>query len=80
MNNKYNIKLQLLGSKHPDYATSLNYLAMCYADIGNYEEALTLYKEVVKIRLQVLGDIHPDYAASLNNLALTYVNTANYKI
>ena len=63
------IRQRILGNEHPDYATSLNNLAVLYESIGSYERAEPLYLETIKIYGKVLGKEHPDYATSLNNLA-----------
>ena len=75
------IRLEALGDKHPDYATSLNNLATVvhmrsWASMrealhcGCNKQALAL-----AIRLEALGDKHPDYASSLNNLAGVHMCT-----
>ena len=69
---------QALGEEHRDYATSLNNLALLYAEMGNYDAAEPLYRQASDIRRQALGEEHPDYATSLNNLALLYVAMGNY--
>jgi len=73
------IREQVLGKEHPDYATSLNNLAMLYNSQGKYEEALPLYQEALKIYEQVLGKYHPYYALSLNNLAGLYDSQGKYE-
>ena len=66
------IRRTALGERHPDYATSLNNLALLYDAMGRHTEAEPLYKQAMEIRRTALGERHPDYAASLNNLALLY--------
>jgi len=66
------IRKEVLGEKHPVYANSLNNLAICYVNIGNYALAEPLHKEALKIRKEVLGEKHPDYILSLYNLANLY--------
>ena len=72
------IRKQSLGEKHPDYATSLNNLAMLYQDMGDYVKAEPLFQKALEIYKQTLGEKHPDYAASLNNLALLYKSMGDY--
>jgi tetratricopeptide (TPR) repeat protein len=50
---------QILGQQHPDYATSLNNLAVLYQSQGKYEQALPLYQQSLIILKQVLGNQHP---------------------
>jgi tetratricopeptide (TPR) repeat protein len=61
-----------LGESHPDYATSLNNLALLYDATGRLAEAEPLLKQALEIRHTALGEGHPAYADSLNNLAELY--------
>ena len=61
-----------VGPNHPDVATSLNNLALLYANQGEYTSAEPLYKRALTIREKALGPDHPSVAGSLNNLALLY--------
>jgi CHAT domain-containing protein/Flp pilus assembly protein TadD len=66
------------GSTHPDYATSLNNLALLYQAKGDYAQAEPLYQKVIEIEKIALGESHPDYASSLNNLAELYRIKGDY--
>jgi CHAT domain-containing protein/Tfp pilus assembly protein PilF len=66
------LRKQVLGDKHPAYATSLNNLAALYWAMGDYAKAEPLCRQASAICKQALGDKHPDYATSLNNLAALY--------
>ena len=72
------IRKQVLGERHPDYATSLNNLAWLYQAMGDDVRAEPLYRQALEIRKQVLGEHHPDYAHSLNNLAALYKSLGDY--
>ena len=72
------IREKVLGSEHPDVATSLNNLALLYQVQGNYSEAEPLYQRSLAIREKVLGSEHPSVATSLNNLAALYGAQGNY--
>jgi CHAT domain-containing protein/tetratricopeptide (TPR) repeat protein len=61
-----------LGEDHPDYARSLNNLAVLYRAMGNYAAAEPLYRQATEVYRTALGGDHPDYAGSLNNLAGLY--------
>src|SRR5204862_549164 len=63
---------QALGEKHPNYAASLNNLAVLYRSMGDYARAEPLYRQALDINKQALGEKNADYAASLYNLALLY--------
>jgi CHAT domain-containing protein/Tfp pilus assembly protein PilF len=69
---------ELLGDKHPEYAISLNSVAVLSAALGNAARAEPLYQQVSELRKQVQGEKHPDYASSLNNLAGLYVSQGKY--
>ena len=56
------IRRQVLGEQHPDFAISINNLAELYGGTGRYEEAEQLYRQAMEIRRQVLGEQHPDFA------------------
>jgi len=66
------IRGELLGHNHPDYATSLNNLATSYHAMGDYAKAEPLFRNALEIKKRVLGENHPDYAQSLNGLARLY--------
>jgi Flp pilus assembly protein TadD len=63
---------KLLGENHPDYAESLNNLALLYDLMGDSAKAEPLYLQSREILKKVLGENHPLYATSLNNLAALY--------
>ena len=69
------ITKKALGEEHPDYATSLNNLAVLYRAMGAYDRAEPLYRQALEITKKALGEEHPDYATSLNNLAALYQAT-----
>jgi len=73
------IRRQVLGEQHPDFASSLNNLAALYGATGRYEQAEPLYQQALEISRQVLGEQHPDFAQSLNNLAEFYRATGRYE-
>ena len=66
------------GEDHPDFATSLNNLALLYHNLGRYSEAEPLHTQAMGIRKARLGEEHPDFATSLNNLALLYESIGQY--
>lgn len=68
---------RVLGKQHPDYATSLNNLALLHYSQGEYDKALPLYQQALQIYEQG-GKQHPYYATSLNNLAGLYQSQGAY--
>jgi len=73
------IRRQVLGEQHPNFAQSLNALASLYESTGRYEQAEPLLQQALEIRREVLGEQHPDFARSLNNLAALYDSTGRYE-
>ena len=63
------LKLQMLGSEHPDVATSYNNLANVLGDQGDLKKAKEYHERALSIRQQTLGPQHPHVATSYNNLA-----------
>ena len=71
-----NLIRKINGENNPDYATALNYLAICYSDLGDYPHSIEYSTKALEIRKSVLGENHPDYAQTLSNLT-TYCNYLN---
>src|SRR5271157_3964281 len=63
------LRKDVLGERHPYYATSLNNLAALLKAQGDYAGARPLVEQALAIYKEALGERHPNYAASLNNLA-----------
>ncbi|MBA4192464.1 MAG: hypothetical protein C0467_31230 [Planctomycetaceae bacterium] len=66
------LRRAILGEKHPDYADSLNNLAVMYNAQGLAAKVEALFVEALAVRKMALGEKHPDYADSLHNLANLY--------
>lgn len=62
---------------HPDYASSLEELAVCWLAQGKFDEAITHFQKCVDIRASEdgtgLGNAHPDTARARNHLAAAYL-------
>jgi len=72
------IRKKTRGEKTPQYAESLNNLALMYQNVGDYARAESLCRQAMEIWKEVLGEKDPDYAAGLNNLALLYHSMGDY--
>ena len=72
------IRKTILGENHPDYAQSLNTLALLYKSQGDYARAEPLFRQALEIAKQALGENHPDYAASLSSLGVLYSSQGDY--
>jgi CHAT domain-containing protein/Tfp pilus assembly protein PilF len=69
---------EVLGERHPHYASSLNNLAVLYQAMGEHRKALPLLQQALRLRREVQGERHPNYAQSLSNLAGLYQVTGEY--
>ncbi len=58
---------------------SLDHMAICYGNIGNYEKELEYSKKCYELRKVILGEEHLDTLTSLSNLALSYGDIGNYE-
>jgi tetratricopeptide (TPR) repeat protein len=62
--------------EHPEQdemrTTLLNNCGALYHDIGNLDQALSLYQESLHLSRAVLGSEHPSIATTLNNMAAVY--------
>jgi tetratricopeptide (TPR) repeat protein/CHAT domain-containing protein len=72
------IRRQLLGEDHTDYAESLCRLAELYCDMGDYARAEPMFREAVAINKKALGADHPEYARCLQQLADRYRDMKDY--
>ena len=72
------LREQLLGSEHPDTASTLQALADLYYRQGKYEQVEPLLKRVLAIRQQVLGPEHPAIADTLSALGSLYGTLGKY--
>jgi len=47
------IRLEILGEKHPDVAISYNNLGAIYYQTGDYEKAVSFYRKALNIGLEI---------------------------
>jgi tetratricopeptide (TPR) repeat protein len=66
------------GNEDPQFASSLNQLALLYDSQGKYNEAEPLHLRSLVIREKQLGENHLAVATSLNNLASLYDSQGKY--
>ena len=72
------IREKVLGSEHPNVATSLSNLAVLYGSQEQYAQAEPLLQQALAIREKELGSEHPNVATSLSNLAVFYRRQGQY--
>ncbi|KAE9382782.1 hypothetical protein BT96DRAFT_845057, partial [Gymnopus androsaceus JB14] len=53
-------------------------LAVTYANLGRYNDALELQEPLLKLSEQALGKEHPDTLSRTQNLAVTYKDLGRY--
>jgi len=71
---------EILGTNHPETASSYNNLALFYKLMGEYKKAEPFFLKSLKICKEVLGENHPDTATSYNSLALFYRSKKMYSM
>lgn len=75
-----NLNCTILNNSKEDYVTTTQGLAVLYVKMGRYEEAKTLFIEVLTIRENILGKVGKvDYAGSLSDLGLVYEQLGMYE-
>ncbi|AUI69936.1 tetratricopeptide repeat protein [Beggiatoa leptomitoformis] len=78
LNKAIPIQKKILGSEHPDMATSLGILAIIYQAQGDYAKSIEFNEKALTIFEKHFGSQHPDTAGSLNNLATIYQAQGDY--
>ena len=71
--------LEQIDAKGIRYANCLSNLALCEAEIGNYNNALDYYNTAVLIYADSLGVSSEQYVSAYNDIAQTYIDMGNYK-
>jgi tetratricopeptide (TPR) repeat protein len=65
------LRKEVLGEEHPDYAASLNNVAVCLQLLGRLSETLPAFEAVLALRQRLFPADHPELANSLNNVAFS---------
>jgi len=68
-----------LGSTHPAYLSTLNYLALFYKEIGSYNNSEIYYEELKKLLAKTFTKRDSKYIACLNEMGLLYKNMQQFK-
>ncbi len=63
------IRAEVLGQEHPDYALALASLACVQSDVGDYARAEHLVRQAVELLKKNTGEASPYYASGLSGLA-----------
>ena len=71
------IKQRSLGMNHPDFAISLNNMAMLCNEQGQLRQAEHYYQQALEIQRRSFGENHSGYAILLDNIAQEKLLTGN---
>ena len=74
----YEQELSIQADRDPQVAESMNNLATVLQELGEYSDALDLYRRALEIERGSLGRSHPAVAQSLNNIGSLYLDTGSY--
>ena len=66
------------GDDHPEFATSLNNLALLYELMGDFERGGTTLSAMQRDPIRCSESKHPAYANVLNNLGTLYRDQGKY--
>lgn len=66
----YSLGKSVYGKDHPDTLASGNDLGLCLFDLGRYDEAESLLREVSDVRTEQGADSSPENQVTLGNLAI----------
>jgi len=69
------IRKKVLGSEHPDTASSYNNIGILYRVQGDYEQAFDYFFKAYRVLKLKLNPNHPKLQTVYKNLKLTYEKT-----
>ena len=72
-NEAMQLRRQLLGELHPDFAESLCNLATYHYECGQYADAIPLQRQALHLQRQLLGEEHPAYVQSMCRMAMCFL-------
>ena len=73
------IKIDSLGSEHPDIAKIYTVFGILYSSKGINDSCIFYHSKALKIRAKVYNDDHPVVAESYRNLGIAYKTKGDYK-
>jgi tetratricopeptide (TPR) repeat protein len=74
----YEIRKEILGSKHPSTLSSAYNLSVDYNNLGNYNASLKLLEENLKFKIEVNGPNGLETRLVYNNIGLLYYDLKDY--
>jgi tetratricopeptide (TPR) repeat protein len=72
------IRREILGEAHPEYAYSLSHLGVLYRNMGDYAKAEPLLRKALEVGRAVKGTLNADYARDLSALAMLYATLGEH--
>ena len=70
--------IERAGSMNEQYLLCLNDLGVMYEKLAEYDSAMLIQKELLKLRIDQGGKSHPEYFTTLNNLGRSYQELGQY--
>jgi CHAT domain-containing protein len=70
--------IERAGSMNEQYLLCLNDLSVLYEKLAEYDSAMLIQKELLKLRIDQGGKSHPEYFTTLNNLGRSYQELGQY--
>ena len=72
------LRLESIGEKHSDTATTYNDLGNSFSFKGMFDKAIAYHKQALSIRRECLGEAHAHVGNSYLNLGTCFKNKTNY--
>ena len=73
------LKIDRSNNNYTDIIRDLNILALFHDSLGQYEKAISTYKELITLIKDVYGEKNQNMAKTLNNIGIAYANMKKYK-
>ena len=70
---------EILGPDHPDTVRTMGNLANSYSHLGQHQQALKLYEQVLEKQREILGPDHPHTVRTMGNLANSYSHLGQHQ-
>ena len=71
--------MSILGREDQPTLDFSDHLAAGLLNLGRYDQAIPLFRDILEARERVLGEEHPDTLGSRNNLAVAYWNAGRHQ-
>jgi serine/threonine-protein kinase len=68
-----------LQASHTVLLAARSHLASYYDEIGQFEQAIAQWQEIIKVQKKILGNKHPELAISLLQISISYKHIGDYQ-